>query len=172
MFALKKRSRLHEVRRYLWRVIDHSTPNLHSLAVNSRSSNRYHRTLPVLVVPCPHRQPDVDAAFCAITKDISDSGLNLILPRRCPTRRAVIGIWYVTEQDPPEDSEPAFVTGLIRRCIDMGGGFWQAGVELTDIFDDQAHVGLLKPRAVALVPPHLWTEQQIRKNVQALAGIL
>jgi hypothetical protein len=173
MWGLRKRPRLDEVRRILWRVIDLSTPHLLSLASGggSRSSHRYNRTLPVLFVPCPHRLPDIEGAMSGITKDISDAGMSLILPGRCAARHAVVGMWYASREVPPENSEPVFLSGLVRRSTNIGGGFWQAGIELTDVFDDDIHVQRLRPRAVALVPPHLWTEAQISANARAVAEL-
>jgi hypothetical protein len=145
MFSFDTRQRLCQVRDFLRQLVDLTSPNLPPLEGDSRSQARSNRALPALLTPWEHRQPVVDESTYAFTKDVSDRGLSLVLGQPFKSVEVVVGLWL---------DSPRFVLGEVRQNVPLGGGFWQIGVELTDLLDpaeDPQIQGLL-PLATRLVP--------------------
>lgn len=145
MFSFDTRRRLCEVRVFLRRLVDLTSPNTSPLEGEARSEGRSNRALPVLLTPWEHGEPVVDESTYAITKDFSERGLSLTLPQPFKAARIVVGLWL---------ESPRFVLGEIRQNTPLGGGFWQLGVELTDFLDaaEYPQIESLVPLAARLVP--------------------
>ena len=145
MFSFDTRKRLGEVRGFLRHLVDLSSPNLPPLEGDSRSQPRSNRALPVLLAPWEHAQPVVDESTYALTKDISDRGLSLVLGQPFKSLEVVVGLWL---------DSPRFVLGDVRQNVPIGGGFWQIGVELTELLEavDHPQIQTLVPLATRLVP--------------------
>jgi hypothetical protein len=145
MFSFDTRKRLGEVRGFLRQVVDLTSPNLPPLEGDMRSESRSNRALPALLAPWEHSRAVVDESTYALTKDISDRGLSLVLHQPFKSVEVVVGVWL---------SSPRFVLGEVRQNAPIGGGFWQLGVELTDVLDPVAYPQIrnLEALAARLVP--------------------
>jgi len=145
MFSFDTRKRLGEVRGFLRQLVDLNSPNLPPLEGNSRLQTRSNRALPALLAPWEHAQPVVDESTYAFTKDVSDRGLSLVLGQPFKSFEVVVGLWL---------DSPRFVLGEVRQNVPLGGGFWQIGVELTDLLDSVQHPQIQSLMALAsrLVP--------------------
>lgn len=145
MFAFDTRKRLCEVRDFVRQLVDLTSPNLPPLEGEARTENRSNRALPALLVPWENGQPVVDESTYAITKDFSDRGLALVLQQPFKSVLVVVGLWL---------ESPRFALAEVRQNVPLGGGFWQIGVELTELLDSakSPQVQSLLPLATRLVP--------------------
>jgi len=145
MFAFDTRKRLCEVRGFVRQLVDLTSPNLPPLEGEARTENRSNRALPALLVPWENGQPVVDESTYAITKDFSDRGLSLVLQQPFKSVLVVVGLWL---------ESPRFALAEVRQNVPLGGGFWQIGVELTELLDsaESPQVQGLLPLATRLVP--------------------
>ena len=145
MFTFDTRKRLCEVRDFVRQLVDLTSPNLPPLEGEARTENRSNRALPALLVPWENGQPVVDESTYAITKDFSDRGLALVLQQPFKSVLVVVGLWL---------ESPRFALAEVRQNVPLGGGFWQIGVELTELLDSakSPQVQSLLPLATRLVP--------------------
>jgi hypothetical protein len=145
MFSFDTRKRLCEVRDFLRKLVDLSSPNLPPLEGDFRSEARSNRALPALLTPWEHGEPLADESTYALTKDFSDRGLSLVLHQPFKSTEVVVGLWL---------ESPRFVLGKVRQNVPLGGGYWQVGVELNECLDSSEHprVQSLVPLAARLVP--------------------
>jgi len=126
-------------------LVDLSSPNLPPLEGDARAQARSNRALPALLTPWEHAQPVVDESTYALTKDVSDRGLSLVLGQPFKSFEVAVGLWV---------DSPRFVLGEVRQNVPLGGGFWQIGVELTGLLDcaQYPQIQSLMPLASRLVP--------------------
>ena len=115
-----------------------------------RTTNRLAQAIPVLLCPLENDQPETDAAFVVVAKDISDTGVGLILNQPLRTEEVILGFWLGEEQSP----EPWFFRATVRRNQPMGGGLWVLGLELAEFLNkgDRRRINSLIPAAQRLVP--------------------
>jgi hypothetical protein len=145
MFSFRKRGQQADIHKVVRRLIDTSTPNFPPSTGNVRWENRSNRSLPVLLVPYDGAEVGDETAH-AITKDLSSQGLALVLPHPLRAERVVVGFW--------SGENTHFVSGFVRQNVPLGGGFWQLGVELTELLPLAEHAELrrLLPQAARLDP--------------------
>lgn len=143
-----------DLERLLSRIADLTMPNLAPLSGDNRSQNRCNRSLPVLIAPWEHDTAEVSECATAVTKDMSDRGISLILRQPFRGDRVVIGFWISTRHHPAHEFDPYFIVGEVRHNFEIGGGFWQIGIEPTERLDrDHAEeIDRLRPIAAKLVP--------------------
>ena len=115
-----------DVQGFVQRIANASTPNFPTPGSQVRVQNRYNRTLPVVLLPWEDERPIVDAPIFAITKDISDVGMALVLPAPLTDGCLACGFWL---------DSAAYVVGEVRQCVAFGGGFWQIGIEMTKLIN-------------------------------------
>jgi len=145
MFSFDTRKRLIEVQGFVRKLVDLTSPNLPPLEGESRAETRSNRALPALLTPWENGQPVVDESTYALTKDFSNRGLSLVLHQPVKSVEVVVGLSL---------ESPRFALGEVRQNVPLGGGFWQLGVELTDVLDSAEFPQLesLVPLAARLVP--------------------
>jgi hypothetical protein len=146
VFSFQTGRKLNEVRGLIRQIVDLTSPNLPPLGGESRAENRSTRALPALLVPWENRRPVVDESTYALTKNFSDHGLALVLQQPFRSDQVVVGLWL---------ERPRFALGSVRQNAPLGGGFWQLGVELTELLDPAEFPQLepLVPLCARLVPP-------------------
>jgi hypothetical protein len=137
--------RLNEVRCFVRRLVDLTSPNLPPLEGESRLDDRSNRVVPAVVSPWEHGRPIVNEVTYGLTKDLSDRGLSVVLHQPFRSPQAVVGLWL---------EGPQFALGDVRQNVPLGGGFWQLGVELVDLLDpaEWPDVQSLVSLAAHLVP--------------------
>ncbi len=79
----------------------------------------------VLVVPVENGQPLLNETFAGVTKELSSTGLALILHEPKAPDEVLVGFRY--------EGEMHFASGTARHLNPMGGGFYQLGIELTEM---------------------------------------
>ena len=146
MFSFGKRKKQLEVQQFVRRVIDTSSPNLPRMDGDSRWETRSNRTIPVLIAPLEDDGPVVDDAAYALTKNLSSQGAALVLLQPFRAQPVIIGFQL--------ESLRGFLIGDVRQIVSIGGGYWQLGVEFTEVTqadEDHAFAPLL-PKLEALRP--------------------
>jgi len=140
MFSFNARKKRGNVRKYLARICDHTTPNYAAPSDDERTENRHNRSIPTLIVPWENNMPCVDEAAFVLTKDISDAGIGIIANQPICANEVLVALW----PDEGVSKSPWFFLSEVRRNAPLGGGFWILGIELTEFANDE-YMDLLKP---------------------------
>jgi hypothetical protein len=155
MFSFSRQKRDNRLRTFLARAIDLTNPHLPPIDGETRVFDRYNRTIPVLLTPWEKGGPVIGESATAVTKDISDQGLSVILrqPYRCVD--VVVGFWLPESRHIAAGSGPTFVLGEVRQHAQIGGGYWQLGISFTELLKPSytSELELLVPVAAKLLPP-------------------
>lgn len=148
MFSLAARNDRVDVRPYLRRICDLTTPNFASPVDDSRSDNRCNRAIPTLLCPFETGNLIIDDCTFALTKDVSDRGIGLLLSAPFKTEDLIVAFWLSRQ----ETESPWFFRGTAVRNDPIGGGFWLLGVRLESFLNPRRFKQLL-PIAANLLPP-------------------
>ena len=143
MDAFQLRRKQTEVWKLVRRIIDVSAPNMPPTAGENRSQTRYNRAIPMLLVPWENGELLVGESVYTLSKDYSDNGVCLLPHRPFMALNVVCGFWI---------DGPVFLMGEVRSRAPIGGGFWQLGVQLTQVIPP-GDVEALIPLAEDLAPP-------------------
>ena len=155
MFSFTRQRRENQLRGFLARVLDLTNPKLSPPAGETRVFDRHNRTIPVLVAPWENGGPVIGESANAVTKDISNQGLSVILPQPYRCTDVIVGFWLPKSPHVAAASGPTFVMGEVRQNVQIGGGYWQLGISFTRLLDvsDTSELGLLVPVVANLLPP-------------------
>ena len=150
VFSFLARRKVLEIHPYLRRLCDLTAPKAVSEDDALRAGSRYNRTIPTLICPWQDERPLAAEAMIALTKDLSDFGLGVVMTREPWVGSVVVGFWPTREVS----SRPWFFRGQTRRGSEIGGGYWLVGVELEEFMEDRfAELESLMPLAQQLLPP-------------------
>ncbi len=155
MFGFSNRKNEYEVRDLLARLINQTAPNLGTLEGDDRRDSRSNRTLPVILVVWENGRPNPKETTSVVTKDVSDRGISVVL--RAPLRvdKLVVALFVPRERQDPRTGEPAFALAEVRQHCGLGGGFWQTGLEFTELLSVAKYPELeqIVPLVTKLTPP-------------------
>src|SRR3990172_8483421 len=126
MFSFSARKTRVDLQRYVRRLIDLTIPNRPGSTNVERYENRHNRVIPALLCPWEGNAPIVSRAVTAITKDLADRGVGLILADPFDATEVVVGFYHREATA----SQPWFFRGVRRTSVPVGGGFWLFGIEL------------------------------------------
>jgi hypothetical protein len=151
LFSFKERKKTVDFQRYIRRIIDLTIPNKTDSGNLPRYENRYNRSVPVLLCPWKDDEPLLSETIVAITKDIADRGIGIILTQPFAAETMVLGFCL----DEVTALEPWFFLGVRRHNIAIGGDFWLLGIELTEFISETCREQLepLIPLVQKLYPP-------------------
>lgn len=151
MFSFTKKRKSVEINGYLRRLCDLTTPNHGPPKETERAENRYNRTIPALICPWASGQAAAEQASFAVTKDISDRGVAVVVRDRMVADHLVIGFWTSREQS----LEPWFFISEVRCEVPLGAGFWNVGLSLTEFanMNYARELASLHSLASTLLPP-------------------
>lgn len=154
MFSFARRAKHEEVHKVIRRFLDAVNPDLAMFEDDARWHHRSQRTVPVLLVPYDDELSLSEACY-ALTKNLSVRGLALVLPQPFRAQRVAVAFWF--------EDQGQLVSGEVRQNVPLGGGFWQLGVEVTQVLKpaDCDDAKRLLPLAARLDP---------RLNLDALAA--
>ena len=138
MFSFTARKKAVEYQRYIRRMIDLTIPNKSNSASTERFQNRHNRAIPVLLCPWARGGPVLSECLIAITKDISDQGIGLILNAPFAAKDVVLGFCLGEEAA----AEPWFFRGAAEHNLAIGGGYWLLGIALKDFMNQEYQVEL------------------------------
>ncbi|MBC8876719.1 MAG: hypothetical protein H8E44_45400 [Planctomycetes bacterium] len=152
MFSFEPNKKRIELQSYMRRVADLTSPNLSPLSGECRLEGRYNRSLPVLLVPYEKAHERAEEAAFAVSKDICDHGLSVVSCQPYAETEVVIGLWLSSPHLEQERAEPFFFAGHVRQSSEIGGGYWQIGIELTEVISSRKITSALRPIAQRLLP--------------------
>ena len=119
-----QRTKKQEVWKCLRRILDRNAAEQLLLGKEDRKEKRIPFSLPVLLQPCSPDQDIWCEPIFAVTKDLSDDGVAVISRQPLDQSTVICVIWA---------DGPIFLSGDIRQCHHLGGGFWKIGMELSEI---------------------------------------
>jgi len=140
MFSYNARKNRCDVRKYLARICDLTTPNYAAPSDDERAENRRNRSIPTLICPWEDNVPCVDEAAFVLTKDISDAGIGIVANQPICAHEVLVALW---PNDEVSDAPWFFLSKVIRNAP-LGGGFWILGIELTE-FATAEYQDLVRP---------------------------
>ena len=146
MFLFTKRRRsLDVIPQRIRRILDLTVEMTVGEDEPRRRSRRYTRFLPALLAPWDDGHPIVDDVCFALTRNISDAGIGLILPKPFDSAELCLGLMIVEGST----GEPCFFLGTGKHLSPLGGGYWSLGVNLTDCASETCPEKLAALRALA-----------------------
>ena len=150
MFSFTARKKTIDFQKYIRRLIDVTRPNA-GLTSAHRSENRHNRAIPVLLCAWKDDAPIVSEAVVAVSKDITDSGIGVILPSSYSAANVVVGFC----QYDATAEQPWFFRGEVQHQLPIGGGFWLLGIRLSEFMNEDwsDQLSPLVPMARALLQP-------------------
>jgi hypothetical protein len=153
MFSFSNRKLAVDLGRYIRRICDQTIPNHADGDHLTRRYERLNRTIPTLICPWENRAPRTEQSSIALTIDLSNRGVGVLVNQPLHVRDVLLGYWI----DPSEAGQPWFFVGSVRHEVPAGGGFWRAGIELTEFANTRYPEALedLHELAAQLLPPTL-----------------
>jgi len=130
------RNRKTGVQSFVIKLLNNNCSELDALVEGPRLDRRVNLTVVVLVVPEADGQMRFDEAFTAVTKEFSASGVGLVLGEARRLENVVLGFRWLGEMQ--------FVRAHLKHFHPMGGGFYRAGFELTEMLHAGDHPQLRK----------------------------
>ena len=119
------RNKLMEVQGFVLRMVNNNCPELKALIEGPRADTRANLTVVVLVVPVERGRPQVRRAFFAVTKEFSGTGVGLVVDGPTPVEDAILGFRW--------EGDMIFVRAEGKHLNPMGGGFYQLGMQMTEV---------------------------------------
>jgi hypothetical protein len=123
LFSSKEKRRK-EAQVNLTKIINQHCPAHGGAHIDERGEWRVNATLPVYVVPIQNNVPDVAAAFASVTKEISSSGLCVVMTRRLEVREVMVAV--------KSDDLVCYFRGEVRHQGPLGAGLFQCGVQIAE----------------------------------------
>lgn len=113
------------VRSFVLKLLNNNCPGLTAFREGPRAESRVHLVLVVTVIPVIDGQIRVHNAFTAVTRDFSNTGVSLVVDHPQVLDWAVIGFRF--------EGQMTFLLAEAKHLDPMGGGFYQAGFQLTEV---------------------------------------
>ena len=151
MYTFEERIGSQSVQTRLRRLGDLTIPNSPLAGDSTRGIPRHNRAIPTLVCPWVNGAADTLRSTIAITRDLADEGVGLLLTHPISGPELVVGYLLADAAV----STPWYFLGTIQHNTPIGGGFWVVGVSLHEFFTSRRHSSLvaLEPVAQKLLPP-------------------
>ena len=151
MYTFQERLPAQSVQARLRRLGDLTVPNSPLCGDAARGIPRHNRAIPTLICPWQNGAADVSRCTIAITRDLADEGVGLLLTHPVSGPELLVG--YLLPDAAIQS--PWFFRGMIQHNTPIGGGFWVVGVALLEFFTSQRNASLiaLEPLAQKLLPP-------------------
>lgn len=151
MYTFQERVPSQTVQTRLRRLGDLTVPNSPLCGDSTRGIPRHNRAIPTLICPWKNGVADIERCTIAITRDLGDDGVGLLLTHPVTARELLVG--YLLPDAAVTD--PWFFRGTTQHNTPIGGGYWVVGVELHEFLTNQRHSSLieLEPLTQKLLPP-------------------
>jgi hypothetical protein len=124
------------VQSFVIKLLNNNCSELDALVEGPRLDRRINLTVVVLVVPEVDGEMRFDEAFTAVTKEFSANGVGVILSEARPLEDVVLGFRWLGEM--------RFARAHLKHFQPMGGGFYRAGFQLTEMLHAADHPQLQK----------------------------
>jgi hypothetical protein len=113
------------VQSFLVKIVNNNCPEVAALMDGPRLEGRVNMTLVLLVVPIEDKELRIDQAFSAVSKEISTTGVALVLDEPLELDEVMVGFHW--------QNEMLWARAKARHLDPMGGGFFQLGLRLTEM---------------------------------------
>ena len=127
--TLFTRDRKRSVQSFILKVVNNNCPELAALIEGPRLEQRVNLTVVVLIVPVENGKLITKKAFTAVTKEFSTTGLAVVIDEPKGLDEVIVGFRW--------EREKTFVRATAKHLNPMGGGFYQLGLQMTEM----AHPG-------------------------------
>ena len=143
MFSFTRRKKQTDVREYLQRVLNRTTPVV--TAPDGRAEGRYSRSMAVIIVPWADGPALRESTF-GLVQNLSDRGAGVVTNRNVQAAELLCGFWM---------DELQLVLGEVRSTTAIGGGHWLLGVEFNEMISwtKCPELDPLRILAEGLLPP-------------------
>lgn len=133
---LFSRKRAAAVQSLMLKLVNNNCSDLESLLEGPRLEGRVRLTIVVMVIPVVKGKLMFERMFPAVTKEFSTTGVSLVLNYPRSLDNVVLGFRW--------ERSMRFVRGKAKHMSPMGAGFFQLGLQLTDVVHIGDHPGLEK----------------------------
>ncbi len=123
--SLFTKDRTRAVQSFLLKVVNNNCRELQTLMDGSRTESRVPMVRVVLVVPLVGNQPVMAQAFTAITKELSTTGMSLIMTEFFALDEVIVGVRW--------EGDMTYLRATAKHLNPMGGGFYQLGLHVTSL---------------------------------------
>jgi len=123
--SLFTKNKKRAVNSFIMHLVNNSCPDLECMREGPRLDGRVGRVVMAVVIPVEKRKLRVEESFRATTKDLSTSGVSLILDGPVGIDEAILGF--------RQEGEMNFVRARAKHLEPMGGGFYRLGFELIEM---------------------------------------
>jgi hypothetical protein len=113
------------VQSFILKVVNNNCPELKALIEGPRLDSRVNIVLVVMIIPVVDKKLQTKRVFTAVTKELSNTGVGIVLDRPMDLDEAVIGFRF--------EGEMTFFRAQAKHLEPMGGGFFQLGFHLREI---------------------------------------
>jgi len=90
-----------------------------------RSESRVPMVGVVLVIPMVNDEPAIGQAFTAITKEVSTTGMSLVLSEPRGLDEVIVGVRW--------EGDMTYLRAVAKHLNPLGGGFFQLGLRVTSL---------------------------------------
>lgn len=149
MFAIDDLDNLPELQQVLRRVRELSDAAA-PYPKESRDVARHSRAIPTLLVPWENERLVMREATFAVTRDLSDGGVGLLLHQ--PFRAEAVIVGFRTSDKADEEASVQYLLAETQQNVPIGGGFWVLGLALTEVYKSPLVHKQLASFAAQLVP--------------------
>jgi hypothetical protein len=113
------------VQQFVLKLLNNNCPEMKALYEGPRRENRINLTLAVLVAPLEKGKVQAENIFYTVTKDFSVNGVGIVMNEQRSLDEVILGL-HIT-------GEITLVRARAKHMSPMGGGFFQLGLELTEM---------------------------------------
>jgi hypothetical protein len=135
MFSFKTRKDQEDLKQFVLRFINQNTAGRSVVCENRRYESRVNLSLGVRVVPLRDGSPDVDAAFSAVTKDLSTAGIAIMTDRTSLPEEVLLQL--------PSEPSPRFIRAQVNSCAELGCGWMAYILVAAELLDEDAYSDIL-----------------------------
>ena len=128
LFTRKKDTGIHA---FVLKVVNNNCPELKAMLEGPRLDQRVNLTVVVAVVPIEDGEIITERAFNVATKEFSANGVALVLSEAIGLDEMILGFRW--------EGEMVFVRAVAKHLNPIGGGFYQLGVNFTEILHAGDH---------------------------------
>ncbi len=133
LFATRKRKNV-EAQRFLMRLLNVRSLTSLNVYTDDRGEPRTNFCIGVRVVPLIDERPALSAAFTAITKDFSSTGIGVVTDRAITAETVLLCL--------PSADGGRFVLSHVRNCRPLGVGWFHYGMEVIELIDHTRYAEL------------------------------
>jgi len=119
----------HEVQVFMRNLLNNNCAQLESLTEGPRLEERVRLAVVVKVIPFENKKPLVERAFAAVTKEFCSTGVSLVVDGPVGVNEVILALRW--------EKGMRFVRGRAKHLSPIGAGFFQLGLQMTEM----AYVG-------------------------------